>query len=106
MKRETMHHIVGLIGAVPLVAAVGILYASDGFDAFHPWNSSPYRIWIVGLPLLVGTVICLANSVVGLVGRRGKTGGAKRAWRVRGFCFQPRIALMRIRMLMDAERGL
>ena len=36
---------------------------TGGVDNFNPWAKGYFEMWIIGLPLLIGTVICLANSM-------------------------------------------
>ena len=67
MKRETIQHIVGIVGCLPLLLVVGPFLISEPRQ-FNPWAKGVgIHLWVYLLPLLIGTVVCLSNSITGLV---------------------------------------
>ncbi len=67
MNRKITGDIVGIIGCVPLLWVISFLFADGGLDSFNPWGDGAWEMWPIGLPLLIGTTICLVNSLVGLM---------------------------------------
>ena len=67
MERKITCDIVGIIGCVPLLWAIILLFTDGGLDNFNPWGNGYFDIWPIGLPLVIGTTICLVNSMVGLM---------------------------------------
>ena len=67
MKRESIQHIIGIVGCLPLLyVVVGFLIEDP--QHFNPWAKDHWiNLWVVLLPLLIGTVVCLVNSITGLV---------------------------------------
>ena len=71
MKRERIQHIIGIIGCLPMLYVV-VLFLIDDPNQFNPWAKGDgaflnIRFTIILLPVLIGTMLCLANSITGLV---------------------------------------
>ena len=67
MKRESIQHIIGIIGCLPIFFVVCFALV-DNPRVFNPWGSGLESIfWIFALPALVSSVVCLTNSIIGLV---------------------------------------
>jgi len=70
MRRQTIHHVVSMVFALPLLA-VGVLMAISEPEFLNPWNDAFFGgLWLVlWSMLLAGTVIPL-NSVLALLRMR------------------------------------
>ena len=67
MKRERIQHIIGIVGCLPLLFVM-LAFLIDDPNQFNPWARGVYlHFWPVLLPVLIGTVVCLANSLTGFV---------------------------------------
>ena len=69
MHRQRVHHIVTMIGLLPLLfVAVALLIAEPQF--FNPWNNLyPFgSVWQICLPALFAGIVCMVNAVLGLRG--------------------------------------
>jgi hypothetical protein len=70
MRRQRIHHIVTILAILPLLFAV-VACLSEEPQLFNPWNSLGMffgGMWVLCLPALLASTVCLGNAVVGLVG--------------------------------------
>ena len=75
MKRERTQHIIGILGCIPLIYVVVEFFVEDPRH-FNPMAKDEgwgfWNLWFIALPVLIGTAVCLVNSIIGLVLSRRK----------------------------------
>ena len=68
MNRETIHHVVTIVGSLPVLGVMMWLLCAEP-DLFIPQTKGFYGdMWKVLWPSGISGIICLVNGVAGLMG--------------------------------------
>ena len=67
MKTQKIHHIIAIVGCLPMVGVLIFFLADGGLEQFSPWAKDLYFDFrSITLPILLGTLVCLVNAALGL----------------------------------------